>query len=94
MGSEKKGKSSEFNPQNYEQIKSSYIHNWNVMDISFLIGFSKKINIDPTGCQNYGDSPGQIPKLILTLCHITESATMGYCGSGIISHEISNHYIL
>ena len=39
------------------------------MDISFLIGFSKKINIDPTGCQNYGDSPGQIPKLILTLCH-------------------------
>ena len=42
------------------------IHGWKVMDISFLMGFSKKINIDPT---NFGDSPGQIPKLILTLCH-------------------------
>ena len=24
--------------------------------------------IDPTGRQNFGDTPGQIPKLILTLC--------------------------
>ena len=31
------------------------IHGWKVMDISFLMGFSKKIYIDPT---NFGDSPG------------------------------------
>ena len=37
------------------------------MDLSFLMVFSKK-NIDPTGRQNFGDAPGQIPKLILTLC--------------------------
>ena len=33
-------------------------------------GIFKKKNIDPTGRQNFGDAPGQIPKLILTLCHI------------------------
>ena len=31
--------------------------------------FLKKNYIDPTGRQNFGDAPGQIPKLILTLCH-------------------------
>ena len=41
------------------------------MDLSFLMVFSKKKNIDPTDRQNFGDAPGQIPKLILTLCHIT-----------------------
>ena len=30
--------------------------------------FQKKKNIEPTGPQNFGDAPGQIPKLILTLC--------------------------
>ena len=30
--------------------------------------FLKKNYIDPTGRQNFGDAPGQIPKLILTLC--------------------------
>ena len=38
------------------------------MDLSFLMVFSKKKNIDPTDRQNFGDAPGQIPKLILTLC--------------------------
>ena len=38
------------------------------MDKSFLMVFLKKINIDPTGRQNFGDAPGQIPKLILALC--------------------------
>ena len=41
------------------------------MDLSFLMVFSKKKYFDPTGRQNFGDAPGQIPKLILTLCHIT-----------------------
>ena len=43
------------------------------MDISFLVVFSKiyiyiYIYIYPTGRQNFGDTPGQIPRLILTLC--------------------------
>ena len=38
------------------------------MDLSFLMVFSKKKYFDPTGRQNFGDAPGQIPKLILTLC--------------------------
>ena len=38
------------------------------MDKSFLMVFLKKNYIDPTGRQNFGDAPGQIPKLILTLC--------------------------
>ena len=32
------------------------------------MGRVKKM-FDPTGCQNFGDAPGQTPKLILTLCH-------------------------
>ena len=32
--------------------------------------FFEKNYIDPTGRQNFGDAPGQISKLILTLCHI------------------------
>ena len=44
------------------------IHGWKAMDLSFLMVFSKKKNIDPTDRQNFGDAPGQIPKLILTLC--------------------------
>ena len=38
------------------------------MDLSFLMVFSTTKNIDPTDRQNLGDAPGQIPKLILTLC--------------------------
>ena len=38
------------------------------MDKSFLMVFFEKSYIDPTGRQNFGDAPGQIPKLILTLC--------------------------
>ena len=44
------------------------IHGWKAMDKSFLMVFLKKNYIDPTGRQNFGDAPGQIPKLILTLC--------------------------
>ena len=36
--------------------------------------FQQQKNIDPTGRQNFGDTPGQIPKLILTL-RLTESET-------------------
>ena len=46
------------------------------MDLSFLMVFSKKKNIDPTGRQNFGDAPGQIPKLILTLC-LTKITVVG-----------------
>ena len=45
------------------------IHNWKAMDRSFFMVFSKRYFVDPTGRQNFGDAPGQIPKLILTLCH-------------------------
>ena len=38
--------------------------------ISAFSWYFQKKNIDPTGRQNFGDAPGQIPKLILTLCHI------------------------
>ena len=37
--------------------------------ISAFSWYFQKKNIDPTGRQNFGDAPGQIPKLILTLCH-------------------------
>ena len=47
------------------------------MDLSFLMVFSKKKNIDPTGRQNFGDAPGQIPKLILTLCHMRRALCCG-----------------
>ena len=35
--------------------------------------FSEKYFVDPTGRQNFSDAPGQIPKLILTLCHMSSS---------------------
>ena len=31
--------------------------------------FLKHYFVDPNGRQNFGDAPGQNPKLILTLCH-------------------------
>ena len=39
------------------------------MVISFHMVFLKKYFVDPTGCQNFGDAPGQIPELIMSLCH-------------------------
>ena len=39
--------------------------------------FLKKNYIDPTGRQNFGDAPGQIPKLILTLCHMMYMISLG-----------------
>ena len=36
--------------------------------ISAFSWYFQQKNIDPTDRQNFGDAPGQIPKLILTLC--------------------------
>ena len=59
------------------------------MDKSFLMVFLKKINIDPTSRQNFGDAPGQIPKLILTLCLM--KSLMFFCafvGTGFLLGDI------
>ena len=59
------------------------------MDKSFLMVFLKKNYIDPTGRQNFGDAPGQIPKLILTLCHRYYHWVIAYVlGAGIVSFAV------
>ena len=40
------------------------------MDLSFNLAPSYRDLKDPTSRQNFEDTPGQIPKLILTLRHI------------------------
>ena len=40
------------------------------MDLSFNLAPSYRDLKDPTSRQNFDDTPGQIPKLILTLRHI------------------------
>ena len=37
-------------------------------------GIFEEENIYPSGPQNFGDAPGQTPKLILTLCHMYNGA--------------------
>ena len=43
------------------------IHGWKAMDLSFNLAPSYRDLKDPTSRQNFEDTPGQIPKLILTL---------------------------
>ena len=45
------------------------IHSWKAMDLSFNLAPSYRDLKDPTSRQNFEDTPGQIPKLILTLRH-------------------------
>ena len=40
------------------------------MDNSYVLALRYRDLKHPTGCQNFGDAPGQTPKLILTLCPI------------------------
>ena len=40
------------------------------MDLGFNLAQSNRDLKDPTTRQNFDDTPGQIPKLILTLRHI------------------------
>ena len=47
------------------------IHGWKATDLSFNLAPSYRDLKDPTSRQNFEDTPGQIPKLILTLCHNT-----------------------
>ena len=46
------------------------IHRWEVMDLTFNLAPSYQDLKHPTSRQNYYDTPGQIPKLILTLRHV------------------------
>ena len=41
---------------------------WKAMDLTFNLAPSYQDLKGPTSCQNFYDTPGQIPKLILTLC--------------------------
>ena len=44
------------------------IHGWKATDLSFDLAPSDQNFMHPTSRQNFGDGPGQTPKLILTLC--------------------------
>ena len=46
------------------------IHGWKATDLSVVLAPSDRNLKHPTSRQNFGDGPGQTPKLILTLCHI------------------------
>ena len=43
------------------------IHGWKATDLSFNLAPRYRDLKDPTSRQNFDDTPGQIPKLILTL---------------------------
>ena len=45
------------------------IHGWKATDLSFVLAPSDQNLNNPTSRQNFGDAPGQTPKLILTLWH-------------------------
>ena len=45
------------------------IHGWKATDLSLDLAPSDQNLMHPTSRQNFGDAPGQTPKLILTLCH-------------------------
>ena len=56
---------------NFDHICPPYdIHGWKATDLSFDLAPSDQNLKHPTSRQNFGDGPGQTPKLILTLCHI------------------------
>ena len=62
---------------NFDYIYPPYgIHGWKATDLSLDLAPSDQNLMHPTSRQNFGDGPGQTPKLILTLCpsqFITES---------------------
>ena len=47
------------------------IHGWKATDLSLDLAPSDQNLMHPTSRQNFGDGPGQTPKLILTLCHMS-----------------------
>ena len=54
---------------NFYYIYPPYdIHGWKATDLSFDLAPSDQNFMHPTSRQNFGDGPGQTPKLILTLC--------------------------
>ena len=55
------------------------IHGWKATDLSFDLAPSDRNLKHPTSRQNFGDAPGQTPKLILTLCLITLIACLKIC---------------
>ena len=50
------------------------------MDLSFNLAPSYRDLKDPTSIQNFNDTPGQIPKLILTLRHMQLTAVLVHTG--------------
>ena len=46
------------------------IHGWKATDLSVVLSPSDRNLKHPTSRQNFGEAPGQTPKLILTLCRI------------------------
>ena len=56
---------------NFDHISPPHdIHGWKGMDLSFDLAPSDQNLKHPTSRQNFGDGPGQTPKLIQTLCLI------------------------
>ena len=54
---------------NFDYIYPPYdIHGWKATDLSFDLAPSDQNFMHPTSRQNFGDGPGQTPKLIPTLC--------------------------
>ena len=43
-------------------------HGWKATDLSFVLAPSDRNLKHPTSPRNFGEAPGQTPKLILTLC--------------------------
>ena len=55
---------------NFDHIYTPHdIHGWKATDLSVDLAPSDQNLMHPTSRQNFGDGPGQTPKLILTLCH-------------------------
>ena len=48
------------------------IHGWKATDLSVVLAPRDRNLMHPTSRQNFGDGPGQTPKLILTLCRKTK----------------------
>ena len=54
---------------NFDHIYTPHdIHGWKATDLSVDLALSDRNLKHPTSRQNFGDAPGQTPKLILTLC--------------------------
>ena len=51
------------------------IHGWKATDLSVVLAPRDRNLMHPTSRQNFGDGPGQTPKLILTLCRTIISLT-------------------